>query len=114
MPQIFHISVGAPVADVGFGSDEAAAMWEETITDQILAVQDAKKFWEENQQQMGRKPGVNSGHGYIEAMIPPKLWRALERRDPEFFTDPKKWDKLMREHPELRVNMPLTPRVSFA
>ena len=101
------IRTSASLKDVGFGSDEAAYEWETRITDQIIAMQDYRKFMEENQVQMGRKAGVNSGNGYLEAIIPAKLWQALEARDPEFFSDPKKWEKFLRAHPEFKLNLPI-------
>ena len=107
MPQTFHIA-GPAFWDANFGSDDAAIDWSDRITSQIVAMQDYRKFMEENQVQMGHKPGVNSGHGYIEALIPSRLWYMLEKRDPEFFTDPRKWEKFINAHPELKVNLPLT------
>lgn len=107
MPQTFHIP-GAGLVDVGFGSPEAAEDWASDIVDQIVAIQVRKKFYNENQVQLGRKAGTNSGNGYLEAMIPPKLWKAMEAKDPEFFTDEKKWEKFLRDHSYLKLDLPLT------
>lgn len=91
----FNISKPAPMP-IHFDSDEHCAEWEGQVAKQIVGIQGQKAFWEQNGQQWGVRRGVNSGNGFIEALIPAKLWVLLEHRDPDLLHDDKVWNKFMR------------------
>lgn len=93
-------------AKICFESDEQASEWNTVVTRQIIDIQGQKNFWAENQTQWGAKPGVNTGNGRLEAMIPPKLWMMMIQRDPDLLHDDNKWNKFINSHKELKVELP--------
>jgi len=97
----FHVSTRA-AADVGFVDAADAGAWAECIVDQLDASADYKKFMEENQTGLGAKKG-STGHGYLEAVIPAKLWKVLETRDPDLLQDEKKWNELKGTFPSMFI-----------
>ncbi len=97
----FHVTTRA-AADVGFVDAADAGAWAEQIVEQLDETADYRKFMEENQQGLGKKKG-NTGHGYLEAVIPAKLWKVLETRDPDLLQDDKKWEALKATFPDMFI-----------
>ncbi len=94
------------VQRIAFESDAQATEWTDMVGRQIIDIQGQKNYWAENQTQWGYKAGVNTGHGYIEAKVPAKLWMMLTQRDPDLLHDDHKWNKFIHHHKELQVPLP--------
>lgn len=64
---------------------------------------ETNKFYREKQRQWGYKPGLNTGHGKVEARIPAHLLTVLMQHEPDLISDNKRWERFMKAHPEFKV-----------
>lgn len=53
-------------------------------------------FYAANQRQFGYKPGRNSGHGKVEAVLPMKLVHLLDRVNPGWMDDDREWERFIK------------------
>lgn len=100
MPNTFH--VGKPDVGKVISVDDVATMdqWGAALADQIDAIQDTNKFYRENQQGMGKKPGYVD-YGRSEMAVPVKLMLAYEKAHPDWdFRDDKQFYRFLDAHPE--------------
>lgn len=81
--------------------------WDDRLYARTPHVFAYNKFLSENAVQWGHRPGVNSGVGQIEAVIPADVVLALCQPgarfadDPDWWKDDRKFYGYLREHPGL-------------
>lgn len=99
MPTTFNIITGVG-KEITVDDVDTMGAWGSEVFAQIAGIQDANKYWRENQQGMGKKPGYVD-HGRMEARIPLKLMLAYEKAHPDFdYNDDKSFYKFLDAHPE--------------
>jgi hypothetical protein len=89
---------------IRFGAQNRFDRWAKRMEPRIEAFADYAKYMSENSKQWGAKPGLNSGNGQAEAILPLELFIALSKpggpyeHDPEWWKDDDKFYKFLRAH----------------